>query len=49
MEKKEKEEGKKKFYRLASTPSRRQYPCEMRPVYEEMRGYPGEKEKDEWG
>ena len=24
-------------------------PCEMRPVYEEMRGYPGEKEKDEWG
>ena len=21
----------------------------MRPVYEEMRGYPGEKEKDEWG
>jgi hypothetical protein len=43
-------EEKKRFYRLASTPSRRKYPCEIvKPVYEEMTRYPGEIERDEWG
>jgi len=52
MEKKGKEgnKGKEILIDSQALPLGRKYPCEIVSlVYEEMRRYPGEKAKDEWG
>lgn len=48
-EKKGKQEEKRNSIDSQALPLGENIPEIMSPVYEEMRRYPGEKEKEEWG